>query len=160
MGFEILHMYVDGLWICKTGASQVADFQPALEAIAKNTGLPIALDGVYRWVAFLPSRHDARVPVPNRYFGVFQDGSIKVRGIEARRGDTPPFIAQMQMEILEILAESETPKVKKALRLVRRRLAALRSGKVAIEQLVINQRLSRAWMLTGYHLPQPVLPLN
>lgn len=153
MGFEILHMYVDGLWIRKTGASQVADFQPALEAIAKNTGLPIALDGIYRWVAFLPSRHDARVPVPNRYFGVFQDGSIKVRGIEARRGDTPPFIAQMQMEILEILAESETPKVKKALRLVRRRLATLRSGKVAIEQLVISQRLSRA--LDAYRVPSP-----
>ncbi len=26
------------------------------------------MDGVYRWVAFLPSRQDSRVPVPNRYW--------------------------------------------------------------------------------------------
>jgi DNA polymerase-2 len=153
MGFEILHMYVDGLWIRKKGASKVADFQPALEAIAQNTGLPISLDGVYRWVAFLPSRSDARVPVPNRYFGVFQDGSLKVRGIEARRGDTPPFIAQTQMEILEILAQNETPDIHKALSLVRRRLSALRKGKVALEHLVISQRLSRE--LDAYRVPSP-----
>lgn len=153
LGFEVLHMYVDGLWIQKKGASKVADFQPALEAIASGTSLPISLDGIYRWVAFLPSRGDERVPVPNRYFGVFQDGSLKVRGIEARRGDTPPFIAQMQMEILETLAHSETPDIQKALRLVRRKLGSLRRRKVPIEQLVICQRLSRE--LEAYRVPSP-----
>ena len=48
-----------------------------LEAIQHQTGLQIALDGVYRWVAFLPSKRDPRAPVANRYFGVFQDGEIK-----------------------------------------------------------------------------------
>jgi len=38
------------------------------------------MDGVYRWVVFLPSRVNERVPVANRYFGVFQSGEIKVRG--------------------------------------------------------------------------------
>ena len=28
------------------------------------------------------------MPVPNRYFGVFEDGTLKVRGIEERRHDT------------------------------------------------------------------------
>ncbi len=153
LGFEVLHMYVDGLWIQKKGASKVTDFQPALDAIASGTGLPISLDGIYRWVAFLPSRGDKRVPVPNRYFGVFQDGSLKVRGIEARRGDTPPFIAQMQMEILETLAQNETPDIHKALRLVQRKLAALRHRKVPIEELVICQRLSRD--LEAYRTPSP-----
>ena len=35
--------------------------------------------GADQVLAFLPSRLDSRVPVPNRYFGVFQDGSIKVQ---------------------------------------------------------------------------------
>jgi len=48
-----------------------------LAAIEGQTGIPIALEGVYRWVAFLPSKRDKRIPVPNRYFGVFQDGEIK-----------------------------------------------------------------------------------
>ena len=92
LGFEILHMYVDGLWVHKRGCQTPADFEALLDEITERTGLPISLDGVYRWVVFLPSRVNERVPVPNRYFGVFQDGSIKVRGIECRRRDTPPSL--------------------------------------------------------------------
>ena len=156
-GCTVLHLYVDGLWIKKPGASTVADFQPILDAILERTGLPIALDGIYRWVAFLPSRPDPRVPVPNRYFGVFQDGTLKVRGIEARRGDTPPFVAQVQMQILELLAKSEVGDEKaglsRALRLLRRKLADLRSGRVSLESLVVNQKLSRD--LEAYRVPSP-----
>ena len=104
LGFTVLHMYVDGLWVQKEGCESPADFNDLLEEISARTDLPIALDGVYRWVAFLPSRVDARVPVPNRYFGVFQDGSLKVRGIDVRRHDTPVFIGDTQMAILECFA--------------------------------------------------------
>ncbi|NJN44420.1 MAG: hypothetical protein HC806_06680, partial [Anaerolineae bacterium] len=51
----------------------------------------------------MPSRADDRVPVANRYFGLFEDGRVKVRGIEARRHDTPPFIVQTQMDILHAM---------------------------------------------------------
>jgi DNA polymerase-2 len=80
LGFEVLHIYVDGIWIKKEGANQPADFQPVLDEIEKRTGLPIVLDGIFKWVVFLPSRARSDVPVPNRYFGVFQDGSIKNEG--------------------------------------------------------------------------------
>ena len=90
LGGTVLHMYVDGLWVKKDGARTPEDFRPMLDEIAARTGLPVALDGIYRWVAFLPSRMDSRLPVANRYFGVFQDGSTKVRGIEVRRRTPPP----------------------------------------------------------------------
>lgn len=77
MGFTILHMYVDSLFVQKEGIREKHDFEPLLKAIHEQTRIPITLDGVYRWVCFLPSKRDARIPVPNRYFGVFQDGSIK-----------------------------------------------------------------------------------
>lgn len=148
LGFTVLHLYVDGLWVKKPGAKDPADFQPLLEEICKRTGLSIALDGIYNWVAFLPSRVDARVPVANRYFGVFRDGSLKVRGVEARRGDTPPFIAQTQMDMIELLARGCTSDgrqtgLEQALGLLRRRLHRLRSGKAPMEELVVSQRLSR-----------------
>ena len=69
-----------------------------------KTGLQISLEGVYRWLAFLPSRTEPRVAVANRYFGAFEDRTLKVRGIEARRRDTPRFIKETQLEMLEILA--------------------------------------------------------
>jgi DNA polymerase-2 len=156
LGFEVLHMYVDGLWIRKPGASQVADFQPVLDEILRRTGLPIALDGIYRWVAFLPSRQDERVPVANRYFGVFQDGSLKMRGIELRRRDTPAYIAAMQTELLELLSKAPEPRaaLPEAVKRLNRRVAALRRGEVPPQELLVSQKLSRE--LAEYRSPSPV----
>ena len=158
LGFEVLHLYVDGMWIKKSGAKTPADFQPVLDAILERTGLPIGLDGVYRWVAFLPSRVNPRVPVANRYFGIFQSGEIKVRGIELRRRDTPAFIKEMQQEMLEMLAKvsdfDQIPDILPQLqRLIQKRLADLRDGRVPLEKLVIRQTLSRE--LERYRSPSP-----
>ncbi len=152
MGYIVLHMYVDGLWVQKEGAKESADFQALLEAIAARTGLPIALEGIYRWIAFLPSRVEQRVPVPNRYFGVFQNGSLRVRGIEARRRDTPAFVREVQMQVLQLLAQDEThPEA--AIAMAKRRLAELRRARVPLEALVLSQKLSRC--VEAYHSPSP-----
>ncbi len=158
MGFTILHMYVDGLWVKKTGDKKPADFEPLLEEIASRTGLAVALDGVYRWVTFLPSKVDSRVPVPNRYFGFFQDGSYKIRGLETRRHDTPPFISDVQMEIIDTLGQAESidelPHVLPvALGVLRRRIDDLRAGRVPLEKLVVRQTLTRE--LAAYKDPPP-----
>jgi DNA polymerase II len=155
---EVLHLYVDGLWIKQKGAAAPSDYQPLLDEIAARTGLPIALDGIYRWVAFLPSRQDPDVPVANRYFGVFQDGSLKVRGIEARRGDTPAFIAQTQMQILERLAhlpclEMTADCLPGVAALLRKTVAALRTGRIPTESLLVSLKLSRN--LDEYRSPSP-----
>jgi DNA polymerase-2 len=147
-GFEVLHMYVDGLWVRKPGVKDKTEFQPVLDEIVDRTGLPIALDGVYRWVAFLPSKRDERIPVPNRYFGVFQDGSLKVRGIDARRGDTPACIADAQMEALQFLSRAkdadEIPGLLPELRgLLNRRLREISSISLPLERYLITLRLSR-----------------
>ena len=158
LGFTVLHMYVDGLWIKRPESSSTADFQPLLDEIAGRTGLPIVLEGIYRWIAFLPSRLDWRVPVPNRYFGIFQDGRVKARGIDVRRHDTAPFIAQAQLAALEQIGrlgddrslERCLPDVVKGFQ---HQLACLRAGKIPPEQLVVTQRLSRT--LDEYRLPSP-----
>jgi len=158
LGFTVLHMYVDGLWIKRPESSSTADFQPLLDEIAGRTGLPIVLEGIYRWIAFLPSRLDRRVPVPNRYFGIFQDGRVKARGIDVRRHDTAPFIAQAQLAALEQIGrlgddrslERCLPDVVKGFQ---HQLACLRAGKIPPEQLVVTQRLSRT--LDEYRLPSP-----
>ena len=158
MGFKVLHMYVDGLWVKKDGCRQPQDFQPLLEEVAARTSLPVALDGVYRWVAFLPSRVDERLPVPNRYFGVFQDGSMKARGIDLRRRDAAPWVADAQREMLRCLARAETPdalpgQVSAALEILRGQLRSLRAGRVPLERLLVGKKLSKE--LAGYRVPSP-----
>jgi DNA polymerase-2 len=147
-GFRVLHVYVDGLWIHKPGASRRPDYEALLEEIGSQTGLQIGLEGVYRWLAFLPSRVEPRVTVANRYFGAFEDGSLKVRGIEARRHDTPPFMKETQMKMLEILAHGEDAAgfraaVPAAVAYAGERLRTLRAGNVPGRQLVVSHRLSR-----------------
>jgi DNA polymerase-2 len=155
-GFTILHMYVDGLWV-KKEEGQTADFiEPLLAEIAARTGLPIVLEGIYRWIAFLPSRLDNRVPVANRYFGLFQDGTLKKRGIEVHRHDTPLFVAQVQEKILRRMAQvppgqplqSSLPAV---LRLLSKSLSDLQEGKIPPRYLVISQTLSKT--VAEYRVP-------
>jgi DNA polymerase-2 len=158
MDYEILHMYVDGLWVQKEGCKTPKDFEALLAEVTERTGLPISMDGVYRWVVFLPSKVDQRVPVANRYFGVFQSGEIKVRGIEARRRDTAPFISETQMAIMEILARAEDADglkdvLPKAQAFVQKQMSALRMMKVPVEKLLVSQKLSRE--LGEYSTPSP-----
>lgn len=158
LGFRVLHMYVDGLWVQKPGARQISDFQPLLEKILDRTGLPISLEGVYRWIAFLGSRQNPEVPVANRYFGVFQDGSLKLRGIEARRHDTPSWIEDIQREILELLAQVPeaadlTGQLPAVHQLLQERLSALRDRSVPLQDLLVSQKLSRP--LGEYRVPSP-----
>ena len=79
---------------------------------------------------------------------MFECGNLKIRGIEARRHDTPPLFSRCQNEILEIMAEGNTinevkalmPKVKE---IFQKYAIALKEQKVPIEELVFTKRLSK-----------------
>ena len=158
MGFTILHMYVDCLFVQQEGFRRPSDFAPLMNAIEEKTGIPIALEGVFKWVAFLASKRDARVPVPNQYFGAFQDGTLKYRGIELRRRDTTTWVRKIQLASLEILAQADTPQefadlIPNVTALVERAKRELRFGRVPLGELIIRQRLSRA--MEAYRTPSP-----
>ncbi len=146
-GFRVLHLYVDGLWIHKPGAAQRPDYEALLEEIRAQTGLSISLEGVYRWIAFLPSRIEPRIAAANRYFGAYEDGTVKVRGIEYRRHDTPTFIKETQMAMIQILAEGCDASefralIPQAIAYAQERLRQLRSGEVPLNELLVSHRLS------------------
>ena len=148
-GFEVLHMYVDALWIQKKGCSKQSHFTDVISKINLHTGLTINLDGIYRWVAFLPSKTDTRIPIANRYFGVFQSGEIKVRGLESRRRDTPVWVAAVQKQMIALLGHARTKAeladcIQEAFRYYYTSLEKLEKNQVPVEQLVINGKVSYA----------------
>lgn len=148
MGFEVLHMFVDALWLRKRGCTTVADFQPVLDEISRRTNMMIALDGVYNWLAFLPGRMNGNIPVPNRYFGTFRSGELKTRGIEARRRDMPPWIVYTQEKALRCLSLASDPQelpeyLRKAFSILRNALEDLNEGRVPLSDLVLTMRISR-----------------
>ena len=146
-GYEILHALVDSLYVQKAGAVR-ADYEALNEEIAARTRLPLAIEAIYRYVVFLPSRQFEDVPVPNRFFAVAEDGALKVRGLELRRHDTPPLVARMQREALEILAEARDfpgylAKLEEAREVLCRSVESVADGSVAIEDLIVSKRLTR-----------------
>jgi DNA polymerase-2 len=146
-GFRVLHALTDSLWIKKEGTLE-SEYEGLICEIERVTNLPLALEGIYKWVAFLPSRVDARRSVPNRYFGAMMDGELKIRGIDLRRHDTPQFVKRTQRELIEKLAEATTRAERKALlpqllQIITRELDRLRSGQVPLHELVLTYHLSR-----------------
>src|SRR5690606_1133317 len=100
-------------------------------------------------LAFLPSRPLADRPVPTRYYGAFQDGSLKYRGIECRRSDVPRFVAKMQLELLEDLGRhaADLDGYKAMMPEIQERLAEMEARlwryDVPLDELAVRSRLSR-----------------
>jgi DNA polymerase-2 len=147
-GFRILYALVDSLYVQKEGARR-EDYERLGQEIEQRTGLPMALEAVYRYVVFLPSKQHAEIPVPNRFFCVPEEGEVKIRGLECRKHDTAPLVARMQREALKILSEardfrSYSRKLEEARAVLERYLARLESGGASVEELVISRRLTRS----------------
>lgn len=76
------------------------------------------------------------------------DGTIKVRGIEVQRRDTPKFVCEAQMDMIRMLATADNSeefitKIPDALNVVRAYRQRLLDGDVPIWDLIISKRLSK-----------------
>jgi len=146
-GFEVVHGIVDSLWIKKPGVNprEVVDFCRETE---RMVNVPLNVEGKYRWIVFLPSKIHPETPVLNRYYGVFEDGQIKMRGIEARRSDTPRIIKQAQLEMIESLSTAKNfeeflKRIPESLKVITKYAEKILEGKVTAEDLLITKRLSK-----------------
>jgi len=99
MDFQVLHGIVDCLWVI---GESIASFK---EAVERETGILTEVDS-YDWITFLPMADGSGAY--NRYFGRQVTGKMKIRGVMARKGDTPEYVRRMQKELFEVLAEAKS----------------------------------------------------
>jgi DNA polymerase elongation subunit (family B) len=148
LGFDVLGANTDSLFVQKLGARQPEDFNTLISGIEAHTGLVIELEGIFQWLAFLPSVTNPLVGVPNRYFGKFYDSSLKVRGTAQRRTDTPMWIADAEREVLKLLATAKDETQLEALipeviTFIKKCFRELDEGIVPLEHLVVRKKLTR-----------------
>jgi DNA polymerase elongation subunit (family B) len=146
-GFEVIHGIVDSLWLRKQGAKK-EDYLELCKEIQQEIGLPLSFEGLYKWIAFLPSRMHEGVPVLNRYFGMFEDGTLKLRGIESRRRDTIKLVVNCQQEIFQLLTDTKNTvelrnAIPEVLKKIRSYVTEIKMGRVPLEDLAIVNRLSK-----------------
>jgi DNA polymerase-2 len=157
-GFEVIHGIVDSLWLKKEDAT-MEEYRHLCRIITDEIGVPINFEGNYKWIVFLPSTLHPHVGVLNRYFGVMDNGNLKVRGLEVRRSDTPRFIYNLQMEMISVLASANNAlefaqKIPDALRVVKDYREKLIRGEVPIWDLIITKHLSKNPKLYRQHVSQ------
>ncbi len=146
-GFEVVHGIVDSLWVKKQGVDR-SELESLCTRIGEETGLPIGVEGRYRWIVFPPSRESDRVPAVNRYYGVFETGELKARGIATRRSDTPRSSRKPRRRLLEELSEADDEeefkaRIPEALEVVGKYADMIRKERVKAKDLAVTKKLSR-----------------
>ncbi len=139
MDFQVLHGIVDCLWVI---GEPISSFK---EAVERETGILTEVDS-YDWIVFLPMADGSGAY--NRYFGRQDTGKMKIRGVMARKGDTPEYVRKMQKELFEVLGEARS-RVElrriypRAWEIAERYRGDLRSADIDVRELAVHRRVGR-----------------
>lgn len=106
-GYRVLHGIIDSIYVQRKDITQEEVKRLANEAEHKTT-IPAAVEGIFKWIVFLPSVNDPHRPVVTRYYGALRAGGIKVRGVEARQKSQPPLIRKLQEAAINHMAQYDT----------------------------------------------------
>ncbi|MGI0148518.1 MAG: DNA polymerase domain-containing protein, partial [Thermoplasmata archaeon] len=145
-GYEVVHGIVDSVWLRpKPDADPI---EKVRAHIAGSIGLPIELEGRYKWIVFLPCKTTG-VGALNRYYGLFQDDEFKLRGIELRKHDTPEFINICQEAMLGELSLASTAaefreRIPKAVDILRWTAKCVLDRAIPVHQFILTKSVSRA----------------
>jgi DNA polymerase elongation subunit (family B) len=143
-GYDVLHGIIDSLWLTPNGNN---DHEWVCRYVSRAIGIPLELEGVYKWLVFLPNK-GSDTGALNRYYGLFQDGKLKVRGIELRKHDTPVIVRKAQEAMFDMLTTAENSaefkaNIPDAISELRRYYAAVRRRECDIQDMIITKRISR-----------------
>ena len=144
-GYTVIHGIIDSLWI-KSSNKQIYPLNIS-KKIENNIGIKLDIEGHYKWIVFLPSKI-TKIGSLNRYYGLFHNGKIKVRGIELRQKNFPEYMKNMQKDILRIFSEADhykefIKKIPNALDVILNYGMNIIKGKVNHNDLVFTTRISK-----------------
>ena len=128
--------------------STLEEYKALCRKISMEIGVDLNFEGKYKWIVFLPSKIHPNIGVLNRYYGVMENGKLKIRGLETRKRDTPKFVYDAQMEMINVLASADNSrefmeKIPQVIEVVKRYRQKLINGEVPVWDLLITKHLSK-----------------
>jgi len=147
-GYSVIHGIVDSLWLRPNDPEHPPDPEAFAAHMSERFGLPLGYEGRYRWIVFLPAVTHG-LGVPNRYYGYYEHGEFKLRGIGARRHDTTGLVRRFEAEVLALFRGARDAEGVRALlprALARADLFAreVRAGAWPVDELLISHRIGQA----------------
>ncbi len=142
LGYRVVHSIVDGVFI-QPASGDPAPIEEVMEAIQGATGIQVKLEAAFHWLYIPPTRRG--VGAANKYYGPLRGGGFKAKGVLAVRTDTPPVVAETQMDALRALSRARDPAglaqaSLEALSIVEAQVERILAGDVPPEKLVMRRR--------------------
>ena len=151
-GCRVVHGIVDSMWLQDTKGRTPEEFEELTKKIAEeitdHTKIPMSWDGRFNIIVFLPSRAEPDIPALSHYWGIKNNGEVKVRGIEVRRRDIPKIVKDAQYAFIDIFQGVKTveefmKRIPEAKKKLYEYVERIYSGTVSREELTIRQKISR-----------------
>jgi len=147
VGYRTVHGIVDSLWLRPLAEGRPPDPERFARRASAKFDLPLGYEGRYRWIVFLPAVTHG-LGVPNRYYGLYEHGEFKLRGIGGRRHDTPTLLRRFEVEVLELLrgatdAAGVRARVPRALARADLFAGRLADGAWPVDELLLAHRIGQ-----------------
>ncbi|MFP3951285.1 MAG: DNA polymerase domain-containing protein [Candidatus Bathyarchaeia archaeon] len=147
-GFNVVYGDTDSIFTKKPGATE-RDYRDLASTISEATGFPMGLDRHFRFLVLLNKATDPKTVATRRYYGKLYNGELFYRGLELRRRDTPPYIKDLQEEMIRTLLDADNAyqvlnqQLEEAISLAEEAYNNILYGSVDPSRLVISKRLRR-----------------
>jgi DNA polymerase elongation subunit (family B) len=104
LGYDLIYADTDSVFV--KGNSTITsndEYNQLVNILQIQTGLPISIEHNFKFLVLLPLEASEKIEAFKQYYGITHEGELVVRGIEARRHDTPNLVKQFQTELLHTL---------------------------------------------------------
>ncbi|MFX1564149.1 MAG: DNA polymerase domain-containing protein, partial [Promethearchaeota archaeon] len=137
LGVMVLYGDTDSLFLAKPAREQLRQL---IEYSEKELKVELDIEKEYRYVA-LSSRK-------KNYLGVTEDGRVDIKGLTGKKRNTPAFLQEAFMQMIEILRQVQDPDEFAAakdriLRLAREKLTMLERRDFKVEDMAIRVQLTK-----------------
>ena len=137
LGIEVLYGDTDSVFLAHPTQEQI---DALMEWTGRELEIDLDVDKVYRYAIFSRRKKN--------YLGVYEDGSVDIKGLTGKKRHVPPLLKDSFMELTRILSDVQTPEdmpdAKKEIRgLVETVYRKLKERDFDIEELAFSMMLGR-----------------
>lgn len=137
LGLKVLYGDTDSLFLYNPPEDKIKKLE---EWVEEELELEIEVDKIYRYVAFSGRKKN--------YIGIYNDGTVDVKGLVGKKRNTPEFVKKAFYHVLEALGKvnslEEFEKVKETIReIIQKSYNRLKNRELTLDELAFKVSLSK-----------------
>ncbi|MEM3028047.1 MAG: DNA-directed DNA polymerase I [Candidatus Bathyarchaeia archaeon] len=147
IGMRVVYGDTDSIFLKAPEASKI---EKLMDWSEERLGMELDIDKVYRYAVFSSRKKN--------YLGVFQDGSVDIKGLTGKKRNTPLFLQKAFFDMIRILSEVQSAEEfdeakERITELVKTCYTKLKNRQYSLEELAFNIMMSRT--IEGYVKTKP-----